>query len=519
MTLYDKFKNLGIDFSRLGLEQVDTRSDYLCTPKRAKVIAWEGVDGIHYCFVKGFDETVFAVNPSNLPGEHVHPLARNFEDFLRLLLACGGTAAVEQAWMWNRGEFDAFLETYPPDDEQRAVLDILKDKLSLTPMDDPYGYIKGVQSSFDYSEIPYSKEYYKTVPDKPETQEPPECPEWRVYFSDGFNGHHEGHDRPGKEIPINKTFTWGKNVWHILSVYACGKGLVVDLCMEIDPAVLKAFIDKWADTLDRRLTPEEMEEQMAENPTDVSYDILATVNGREMRRRSGDGFGWVPDSCRPESERDTLHSWEVVWIIEHYGLDPEKGWMLNRDRFEWTTKSKPVLKTLSLSLEQRPKAVPGSRFTVSGVGDTVPFTHPITGEVHILRVMEYENQEVDMSNLSNGFEYPNHCTAMSYVIEPELPRNELTVRDCGQGDSARPNLQEQAALAVIGGADGPMAACSIGIIGGSDGPTAILLANSKTGRPYSACSALRFETPKQIEWQMVFYHKIVEDMDVDLPLP
>ena len=71
---------------------------------------------------------------------------------------------------------------------------------------------------------------------------------------------------------------------------------------------------------------------------------------------------WVPDSCRPESERDTLHSWETVWLIEHYDLDPEKGWVFNRDRFEWATKSKPVLKTLSLSLEQRPKAVPGSQY-------------------------------------------------------------------------------------------------------------------------------------------------------------
>ena len=78
--------------------------------------------------------------------------------------------------------------------------------------------------------------------------------------------------------------------------------------MEIEPAVLKAFIDKWEDTLDCRLTPEEMDEQMAENPTDVNYDIRAAVNGREMYRRSGDGFGWVPDLCRPESERDTLHS-------------------------------------------------------------------------------------------------------------------------------------------------------------------------------------------------------------------
>lgn len=35
----------------------------------------------------------------------------------------------EQAWMWNRGEFDAFLETYPPTPEQRAALDGLRDGL------------------------------------------------------------------------------------------------------------------------------------------------------------------------------------------------------------------------------------------------------------------------------------------------------------------------------------------------------------------------------------------------------
>ncbi|RAZ07218.1 hypothetical protein DK853_53380, partial [Klebsiella oxytoca] len=51
MTLYEKFKNLHIDFSSLGLEQGGSRSDYFCTPKGAKVIGWEGVDGIHYCFV------------------------------------------------------------------------------------------------------------------------------------------------------------------------------------------------------------------------------------------------------------------------------------------------------------------------------------------------------------------------------------------------------------------------------------------------------------------------------------
>jgi len=126
MTLYEKFKKLDINFSQISLEQSDTPSDYFCTPQGAEVIGWAGVDGIHCCFVKGFGETVFTVSPMNSRGNYVKPVANTFEDFLRLLLACGGVDAVEQAWMWNRGEFNAFLETYPSNDEQRVVLDELE---------------------------------------------------------------------------------------------------------------------------------------------------------------------------------------------------------------------------------------------------------------------------------------------------------------------------------------------------------------------------------------------------------
>ncbi len=79
------------------MNRLDIRKTYLITggagfigfhlsksllEKGAEVIGWAGVDGIHCCFVKGFGEMVFAVNPSNLPGDHVHPLARSFEDFV-----------------------------------------------------------------------------------------------------------------------------------------------------------------------------------------------------------------------------------------------------------------------------------------------------------------------------------------------------------------------------------------------------------------------------------------------------
>ena len=517
MTLYEKYCRLDLNLSRLGLERGDNQGGYFCDPVGAQVIGWAGVDGIHVCFVDGFGDMVFAVSPANGPGEYVHPLARSFEDFLRLILACGGVDAVEQAWMWNRGEFDAFLETYPPDGEQRAVLDALAQALALAPMDDPYGYLKEVQVSFDYGALKFSDEYDDLV-GGPELEEPPEKPEWAVYFEGGF-GRHWGHDRPGREIPVNKTFSWAGKVWHIPAAYACGKGLVLDLCVEIDPGELWAFQEKWAWAEgDRPLTPEDDERRDAENPMNVNYRPKVTVNGRALGGRSGTGAGWVPMYLRPEDCRGAYNQqdWESLWLMEHYGLDPEKGWMFWRDSYPWATKTKPAVKTIALSLEQDPVAVPGPRFTVSGAGDAVPFTHPVTREGYTLTVVEYGEQEVDLSNLGDEWEYPTHCIALSYVIEPELPRGSLMIRDAGEGD--RPRIkppEELAALDAMVGADGP-AACSVGIIGGSDGPTAILLTNGKSGRPHAVFSALRFERPERIEWRMVFYQKTVEDISLEL---
>lgn len=197
--------------------------------------------------------------------------------------------------------------------------------------------------------------------------------------------------------------------------------------------------------------------------------------------------------------------------------------MFWRQSFPWATRRKPDIRTLSLVVKAQPRPVPGPRFTVSGAGDAVPFTHPVTGKAHILRVVGYKEEQVDMSYLEDGWDYPAHCTVMSYVTEPDLPRESLAVRDCGEGDSPRPKPPgELAAMTATGGADGPTAACSIGIIGGSDGPTAILVSHARafldTDPPQlrSASSALRFEPPEELEWRMVFRQKTAEGITVEL---
>ena len=63
MNIYKEYQKLKLDKSYIGLEEGDTESEYFCTPIGAEVIGWES-GGIHYCFINGFNETVFAVNPN-----------------------------------------------------------------------------------------------------------------------------------------------------------------------------------------------------------------------------------------------------------------------------------------------------------------------------------------------------------------------------------------------------------------------------------------------------------------------
>ena len=83
---YQKFLRKHLDLSSLSVMRREDNDPYFCTPKGASIFGWAGVDGIHFCFVRGFGETVFAVSPMNGGKDCVHVIARDFSDFLRLLL-------------------------------------------------------------------------------------------------------------------------------------------------------------------------------------------------------------------------------------------------------------------------------------------------------------------------------------------------------------------------------------------------------------------------------------------------
>lgn len=98
---FQKFLQSGIDLSPVSVERREENIPYFCTPKGATIFGWKGVDGIHFCFIRGFGSMVFAVSPMNGAPNYVHPLAKDFTDFLRLLISCGDAEALEQAWMWD----------------------------------------------------------------------------------------------------------------------------------------------------------------------------------------------------------------------------------------------------------------------------------------------------------------------------------------------------------------------------------------------------------------------------------
>lgn len=161
MTDFQKYKKLGLDGSWINLEPGDPKGGYFCTPKGARVIGWE--NGIHYCFIRGYGETVFAVNPDSCVEEYVYPLAANFRDFLRLLLSCGTTTAVEQIVWWTEEQFRKFLAEDEAPPERTAVLRQIQEAFRLEPMEAPFQYVKALQAGFDRSRLRYTDEFYEVT--------------------------------------------------------------------------------------------------------------------------------------------------------------------------------------------------------------------------------------------------------------------------------------------------------------------------------------------------------------------
>ncbi len=162
-TIYEKYMALPIDKGLLCLEYGDIAEPYFCYPVNAKPIGFEGC--ILYCFLPEYGEMVFACNPESCVDQNVYPLAANFEDFIRLILACGTANPLEQIVWMDKNKFEEHManEEKILTDEQRTAAQQLQRALSLLPIENPFEYVKSIQKDFDGSKIQYSDEYYEVT--------------------------------------------------------------------------------------------------------------------------------------------------------------------------------------------------------------------------------------------------------------------------------------------------------------------------------------------------------------------
>lgn len=493
--MYQKFLRSEIDLSPVGIERREDNTSYFCTPKGASIFGWTGVDGIHFCFVRGFGGMVFSVNPMAAAPHYVHPVAQNFADFLRLILACGHEAALEQTWMWDEAQFEDFLRENPVTEEQQKTLSVLSEKLKLEPMEQPWAYIKALQSSFDYSKIPYTEEY-DDIDMNPSAEWTP--PEWKVYFDGNFWGHH-GRDHAGKEIRLDRQFDWADYHWVVPAAYACSKGLVVDFCMRAAPEKIRAFMEKWnldwESDAEHPFTREQRMWMEWENPLCFDFKAGLILNRKVLPSTHGCAVSFNP--CLPDGVMSEL---EAKWAVDHYGLDPFYGWVVFRWAFPWAGKRRPEIKSLSVQLEQRPGQIPGPYFQVHGPGDTFSFSHPVSGKEYTLTVQEIERQTLPPNSFgSSRWIFPTHYTVMSYTLSPEPAKN-ILVYDCEEGDRPVEAAQKEDFFRPEAHND-----CAVGIIGGADGPVAILVGGGSQGKLHTACSALHFEpVSEDVRWRIVF---------------
>ena len=482
---YQRFLQSGIDLTSVGIQRREDNTPYFCTPKGASIFGWAGVDGIHFCFIRGFGGMVFSVNPM-APSNYVHPLAKDFKDFLRLILACNNAEALEQAWMWDDPQFEAFLQANPPTQKQQQTLRDISEKMKLAPIEHPMAYIRELQSAFDERRIKYTGEI-NAIQMNPEIKSV--FPEWKVYFSGNFWGHH-GKDRAGKGIQIDRQFEWAGHHWVIPAIYSCSKGLVIDCCMQVDTDQIDCFMSKWNlswenDSCETFTREQQMQIEL-DNPLCLEFTPRLTLNGKSLQASHGCSVCFNP--CVPEGISNEL---EAKSAVEHYELEDSCGWVIYRNAFPWKSSRRPELRSLSLTMKQQPKQVPGPRIKVHAPGDSFTFFHPVSKTIYTLTVQNIEQQTIPQNKFgSDRWIYPTCYTAMSYTLSPE-PTEEISLFDCAEGDKPLETAPGENSFH-------PAASSTCFVIGRID-------SRNYPEKLHAACSSLHFEPAlDDVEWLIVF---------------
>ena len=497
-----------------GILPGERKSDYFCTPRGATILGWTGVDGIHYVQIKSLGEMVFAVNPYADPGRHAHPVARNFEDFLCLLAKCGHESHLEQIHAWTWEQYEEFCQKNDMTAAQNEAAERIMAHYALSPISDVYTYVKQLDESFDFSAIPYPRDYWEYVP----RQSVPDESAWRVYFSAWFGERGGKGEKPGAEMPVNVQFSWDGRLWRVPAAYLCAKGLVLDLIVSATREEMQAYAQKWESL--GELSPFEARAAEAESPLRDDFSPSVQINGQHARMKRMSTLTMLADG-RELSPTDRQ-------VLSHYGLDEHTPTLLCRVAFPWVTSKKPTLRSLRLCMSRRPVILTGKPFTVDAVGQRMVLTHPLSGTEHTLTVEQMHASTLHQTDLENlPYRLPTNGVRLLYSLSPDLPDSEFSLRDVRQNDMPvkqpmREDREDRAddfcSVAVVSVPHrAESEAASIAIIGGADGPIAMAVGHA-AAQPalHAASSALTFEVQAEVTWQPVFCVKTCEDIMVQL---
>lgn len=324
---------------------------------------------------------------------------------------------------------------------------------------------------------------------------------WKVYFEGDFWVHHS-RDHAGKEIRINKEFDWVGHHWIVPAAYSCGKGLVIDFCMQVSVERIRSFMEKWNLSLEtdsyENFTKEQQMQMEIENPLCLDFRPCIELNGNTLRMSHSCGLSFNP--CLPKRR---FHEPETKEVMEYYGLDESFGWIIGRSAFSWAGSRRPEIKKLFLTMEQLSGQIPGPHFKIHKPGDTFTFVHSVSGMKYTLTVQEIKQQSISEKGFdSERWLYPRHYVEMSYTMSPE-PDDSITIFDCHEGDKPMEILSDEDSLDPVS-----KGVRSVAVIGGTDGPVAILPGVARRGKLHRAYSALHFENIQEdVEWRIVFHVK------------
>lgn len=138
MSMLDRVKNICGAETALGIRFCSPEAARSRLPQGSRIFGAAGEN--LFFFAEGYQETVFALD---MDTGDIHPLAYDFSEFLRLILACGSAESVAGTERKDSRE----LGTFQPG------LRELQEVLNLTPIRNPGEYVRTIGQVIDCSRI------------------------------------------------------------------------------------------------------------------------------------------------------------------------------------------------------------------------------------------------------------------------------------------------------------------------------------------------------------------------------